>query len=525
MKTEAHPKSFPKGRTFNFVSVSFRIRVLLLIFSLPLGGLGWAQSPTIKKSDKIETVDGKKFYIHSVEKGQTLYSIAKTYGTTVDIILANNPDAIDGLQPNDKLKIPFIAAAENAKKEIAKSQTSVDAKAKPLPFDSVKIQKAAIDPKLLSVEAVSFSADSFSTDNNINVALFLPLSLNKIDLIDVQKISNDHEKLPDDIKTGLEFYEGAKMAFDSLRKQGFKGKMFVYDVNVDSAGMVKLLKKPELKEMDLIIGPLTGKKFDPILKYAKANNINIVSPSIMNNNILLGNTNASKATPSYVTQVNEIAKYVSEKYAGQNILLFNSANPKDKPYLNIFKNTANPELVKLKSDTVKEVTFSTLNNFFSQSKPNIVVIPSANPSFVSEAVNRLYLRKQEKKDSIIVFGISSWQDIETLDFGYLNTLHAHVSSFTFVDYKNEKTKRFIKKYRDEFRTEPTSHVFSGFDITYYYIGLLQKYGNRLNKSLPSQKQKGIQHEFSFYQIDPASGYENRGVGIMKFENYTYTRIR
>jgi len=512
--------------------VSYKLKIknwIYVLLAVMLSGVEASFSQNqpipIKKSDKIEMVDGKKFYIHSVEKGQTLYSISKTYGTTVDIVLANNPDAIDGLKPNDILKIPFIASAENVKKEIAKTETTVVVKEKYIPFDSVKIQKAIIDPKLLSAEAASFFADSFSTDNNNKVALFLPFSLDKIDSMDVDKISNNHEKLPDDIKTGLEFYEGAKMAFDSLRKQGFKGKMFVYDSNVDSAGMVKLLKKPELKEMNLLIGLLPVKKFDPLLKYAKANNINIVAPSLLNNNILLGNTNASKVTPSYGTQVSEIAKYVAEKHAGQNILLFNSANPKDKPYLNIFKSTANPELVKSKSDTVKEVTFSTLNNFFSQSKPNIIVIPSANPLFVSEAINQLYRRKQEKKDSIIIFGISNWQDIETLDFEYLNTLHAHISSFTFVDYKNEKTKRFIKKYRDEFRTEPTSHVFSGFDITYYYIGLLQKYGNRLNKSLPSQKQKGIQHEFNFYQMDFASGYENRGVGIMKFENYSYTRVK
>lgn len=507
------------------INYKLKIKNWFLVLAVMLSGVEASFSQTqpgpIKKSDKIETIDGKKFYIHIVEKGQTLYSISKTYGTTVDIVLTNNPDAIDGLKPNDKLKIPFMASTENIKKEIAKAETSNVVKAKPVVFDSSGIQKTSATP----VNEVAFSADSLSPDMDIKVALFLPLSLNKIDLIDVQKISIDHEKLPEDVKIGLEFYEGAKMAFDSLRKNGFNGKMFVYDINVDSAGMVKILKKPELKEMDLIIGPLYGKKFDPVLKFAKANNINIVSPFLQTNNILLGNINASKVTPSYGTQVNEIAKYVSEKHAGQNILLFNSANPKDKPYLNIFKSTANPELAKTKSDTVKEVTFSTLNNFFSQTKPNIVIIPSANPSFVSEAVNRLYLRKQEKKDSIIIFGISNWQDMETLDFGYLNTLHAHISSYTFVDYKNEKTKTFIRKYRSEFHTEPTSYVFSGFDITHYYIGLLQKYGKRLNNSLPSQKQKGIQHEFSFYQMDPTSGYENRGVGIMKFANYTYTRIR
>ena len=39
-------------------------------------------TPQIKKSEKIETIDGKQYYMHTVEKGQTLYSISKAYNIT-----------------------------------------------------------------------------------------------------------------------------------------------------------------------------------------------------------------------------------------------------------------------------------------------------------------------------------------------------------------------------------------------------------------------------------------------------------
>src|ERR1035437_6497192 len=100
--------------------------ILLCTLYLLLNTSLFAQQPTpplIKKSEKIETIDGKKFYIHPVEKGQTLYSIAKTYSTTVDIILSNNQEAIDGLKAGNKLKIPFSGNTDAIKKEIEK-QTS-----------------------------------------------------------------------------------------------------------------------------------------------------------------------------------------------------------------------------------------------------------------------------------------------------------------------------------------------------------------------------------------------------------------
>lgn len=58
------------------------------------------------RSSQIETINGKKYYIHKVEKGQSLYAIAKTYGMDVNSILAENDDAMDGLKQGQELKIP-----------------------------------------------------------------------------------------------------------------------------------------------------------------------------------------------------------------------------------------------------------------------------------------------------------------------------------------------------------------------------------------------------------------------------------
>lgn len=58
------------------------------------------------KSTDIRTINGKKYYMHKVEKGQSLYAIAKIYNMDVNSILAENDDAIDGLKPGQDLKVP-----------------------------------------------------------------------------------------------------------------------------------------------------------------------------------------------------------------------------------------------------------------------------------------------------------------------------------------------------------------------------------------------------------------------------------
>src|SRR5665213_255056 len=88
-----------------------KIRLPLPLILLPLSLFfvtpAFAQKGEIKKSTKIETVDGKKYYDHTVEKGQTLYAIAKAYNVSVNDILLENPDALNGIKPGQVLKIPF----------------------------------------------------------------------------------------------------------------------------------------------------------------------------------------------------------------------------------------------------------------------------------------------------------------------------------------------------------------------------------------------------------------------------------
>jgi LysM repeat protein/ABC-type branched-subunit amino acid transport system substrate-binding protein len=58
------------------------------------------------RSTVVKTIEGKKYYIHTVQKNQSLYAIAKLYAIDLNNLLAENPDAIDGLKQGDELKIP-----------------------------------------------------------------------------------------------------------------------------------------------------------------------------------------------------------------------------------------------------------------------------------------------------------------------------------------------------------------------------------------------------------------------------------
>ena len=60
---------------------------------------------------EIEWKEGKKYYVHFVQAGNTLYGLTKLYKITAEEIVAANPEVTSGLKEGQKLMIPAVAGA------------------------------------------------------------------------------------------------------------------------------------------------------------------------------------------------------------------------------------------------------------------------------------------------------------------------------------------------------------------------------------------------------------------------------
>ncbi len=82
---------------------------------------------TQEKSQTIVYINGTKYYIHSVEKGETLYSLGKLYGVDQQMILKHNPAvAASGLKLKETVKIPVVESRKEklSRKKIRKTFTT-----------------------------------------------------------------------------------------------------------------------------------------------------------------------------------------------------------------------------------------------------------------------------------------------------------------------------------------------------------------------------------------------------------------
>lgn len=82
-----------------------------MIEALLVVGLSFFNPQVPADSLGTETIDGKLVVVHQVDEKETLYSLARRYGTTVDVIVQFNPSAKEGLSIGQVLKIPYTKRA------------------------------------------------------------------------------------------------------------------------------------------------------------------------------------------------------------------------------------------------------------------------------------------------------------------------------------------------------------------------------------------------------------------------------
>jgi LysM repeat protein len=76
------------------------------------------QNVSVEKSQIVKVKEGKRYYVHMVLAGQTVYSIAKAYEVTVDEIYYENPGSTQGISIGEQMWIPVISKETELNKEL-----------------------------------------------------------------------------------------------------------------------------------------------------------------------------------------------------------------------------------------------------------------------------------------------------------------------------------------------------------------------------------------------------------------------
>jgi len=472
-------------------------------------------------STVVEQKEGKSYYVHTVKKGQTLYMISKAYGVEVNDIIAGNPVVKEGLKVDQKLLIPFPGqktgeAANKTEPGILHPASSIGAE-RPIQHPSSGSQPPA--PVQSATSGIPCGSDTSAQNNKYQVVLMLPLYLEEVDAINPETATQEALDNWNSLKY-LPFYEGFILALDSLQKQGLHVTVNVYDVGKDTLKTLKLLKKTELKSAHLIIGLLFNKNFQIVAKFARENKIPIVNPLSERGDIVINNEMVFKANPSRNSQLESLAGIMQRNmYRGQIIIIrngqFRDKDVADKMKKECLDNNLNVVLAEGQDVAIGKL---------SKAKENVVVAFADNNAYALDLMRRFYELRNDYNLSLV--GLTDWEKMEGLEIDFLNGLNTHLVSPYFVDYSDAGVKNLVRRFHEQYKADPEPLAFEGFDLGYYFLSALMKFGRQFPNCIQDFRLKTSQTSFEFRRSgnNPNNGFENRHWSVYKYESFKLVKV-
>lgn len=324
-----------------------------------------------------------------------------------------------------------------------------------------------------------------------------------------------------DLIESINFYEGALLAVDSLRKAGNDVKLKVIDLPAIEDRQTTKIWIQKYENVNLVFSMVKGKPLKTLSEILGVRKIPLVSCAVNTYPFVEKNQYAVCVQPSSLTQCNMMGTFAAKRFTTDNFIILTDGSDKEKERITAFT-TGFPDSVM--ASHIKKVTLIsgdtlTLKKSLSAVYTNTIFIPSTDEDFVTSVYS--LLESFEGMYRFRVIGLPVWQYFETLDLRVLEKYNTILFTSEYYSFDSGDVVQFRKKFRSLFSTEPGDEAFLGFD-SFLQFGNLY-----LNKQLPFEAPettlKGLRSTYHFQHINSVAA-ENRYINILKIENFRYVKL-
>ena len=337
---------------------------------------------------------------------------------------------------------------------------------------------------------------------------------------------------------GIQFYAGAKLAYQYLERDGVKLNISVADTDASSGKMSELLRSAELAKSDLIIGPYKREQVSQVAGFAKQNKVPLVVPYTAQMGLADDNPYFVQVNPSLKSHCEAILKHARKQNAKENIVLVVRDDSDEKSRLKYFQDASATLEGKREGSQLREFIVSgdlnkiNVDPYIKRGKTTVFIVPSwSSETFIYSFLRQLMLKQSEGED-IIVYGMPVWMDYEQIDFEYYERLNVHVSSASYLDKNDERIRQFNQKFFDTYAAVPREEAYLGYDIMLYFGKMINRWGKDFPSRLDQDNFDVLHGRFNFQRIvlEPEKHKENLNyfdqlentfVHILKFQDYHF----
>ena len=586
------------------------LKLLFLFLLLWSCGQVLGQGTAVTKSNDIVVIRGKSYYLHTVQPGQTLYSICKAYGANIDEVKSLNDKKDNALSLYEVLKVPYtdpfvqqddkfyyhkvvkgetfysIARLYKIKPKRLLKFNEGYAQNQPLAVGAVvKLPLAEIDLSVLGEEEIEASVgkkqeirpvrpvrnesvkkveeasvtdilqDALMQKNEkteqepeketttvigatdkmeipdyisevvmpvdpfVKVALLLPFSAKDYPVF----VDTLVEKMPVQISARSEqfisFYEGVLLAVDSLKNQGYKVNLKVFDTERSAEKMYTMVDEIDRFHPDLIIGPVYGSVYKALMDDLTNKNIPVIYPLSSRSEEFGVYPDFIQVNPSMKALTVAMSDWLREEAEEENLVCLNltgnEVSHSDLEDIRLFKEYMHRiGSMNFYDWNTSAVPLDGLRLQLLPDRENIIILPTTKEAEVSKILPVLSALTDGYR--ITVVGFPEWQAFTSVDHETYFKLNTKIFTYSYVDNTTEPAKRFALKYRKYFYTEPNNLAYKAFDMSLYFIELAAKYRDRTLDALEFYPRNGDFSRFYFQKMEGQAGKENQGFYIVNF---------
>ena len=373
---------------------------------------------------------------------------------------------------------------------------------------------------LLSV--TGFRAMSQDSLTRYQVAIFTPLYLDSA--FDETTSYRYGKAFPKFINPGLEFYEGAELALDSLTSEGVKLDIFVYDSRSATQGIEATVKSPQFDSIDLVIGHVNAREARLLANAVAAKNIPFINATYPNDAGVTNNPNYIILNSTLYTHCAAMYKFIQKRYSLSPVVVFRKQGTQEdklKSYFDeITKNTASVPL-KIKFVTLTDLfTPDDIKEHLNPDGSTVCIAGSLDVNFGQLLTSQLASLYNEHPS--VLFGMPTWWDMTDFTKPEYKNVEVYFTTPFYISDSNKLFNYVLADYKSRFYSRPTDMFFRGYETVYHFAHLLQLNGRNIGSSL-SDKRFRIFTDFDVQPyVNPKTNtldyFENKKIYFIKKVN-------
>ena len=415
---------------------------------------------------------------HKVKKGETIYSLAKSYGVEpADIISANPELKKSGLKKKMVINIP------------AKEKLTADNEYKE--DDTAE----ALHPAITSIP----NKKDYN-DGVLKVAIVLPFLLDSY--------------APSEQGRMIEYYQGFLMAVEKLKETGYSFEINTYDSGPQEKSLNELLSSGALDNMELIIGAMYPTHNKELAKFAYEKRIPLVIPFTNKDTEIYRNPMVYCVNILQSYLIPEVKKHFMTTFPNANVIFVENEEEKSNKKEFIAKltneldiNSVPNRTIPLYNLTTPETTSITLKEFLREDKENIIIPTSSSAATLNTLLPTL--QQADMIDSLNIpdyklFGYPEWQiyakdtreqmyEVETYFYA---TFYSHYSMPEVTRFQEE----YIKRFNCSIQNIYPRYGMLGYDTGYFFLLAATLYGEILSEKINELEYSPIQTGFLFERL-------------------------